>query len=124
MLISNICSFPFCSCSHTIVHKLVSFSRMPQVPTTISSPSDPNRIQHLLLFLEVSSVFVVSILLASLIPMIFLKHISDDKLVCFGFSSKCFKFQGLSVCVVPVFYFRYKRENGIKFLNYFRIFFH
>lgn len=124
MLISNICSFPFCSCSHTIVHKLVSFSRMPQVPTTISSPSDPNRIQHLLLFLEVSSVFVVSILLASLMPMIFLKHISDDKLVCFGFSSKCFKFQGTISLCSPCFLFQIQRENGVKFLNYFRIFFH
>lgn len=60
------------SLSYATVHKLVSFSRMPNVLATISGPSDPNRIQHLLLFLEVC--YTVSILVAFLDSNDFLTH--------------------------------------------------
>lgn len=73
---------------------------MPQVPATTSDPSDPSRIQHLLLFWKFLLCLSHCFYFISFFDSNdFLKHISDDKIVCFGFSSKCFKFQAtFSLC--------------------------
>lgn len=90
---------------------------MPNVLATIAGPSDPNRI-HLLWFLEVCH--TVCILLAFFGFQWCLDTFLMISLSVLAFPLNYLSFRQLSVCVVPVFHSRHKRENGFLFSNYFK----
>lgn len=90
---------------------------MPNVLATIAGPSDPNRI-HLLWFLEVCH--TVCILLAFFGFQWCLDTFLRISLSVLAFPLNYLSFRRLSICVVPVFHSRHKRENGFLFSNYFK----